>query len=85
VSGGVVGRSIIGPDVRIEAGAEVTECILLPGVRVASGARLHRCIIDKNVQVPTGYRLGVEDGVDPEQFARSDQGIIVVEKDRVLD
>jgi glucose-1-phosphate adenylyltransferase len=85
VSGAQVGRSIIGPDVRIEAGAEITESILLPGVRVASGARLHRCIIDKNVQVPADYRLGVEDGTDPEQFARSDQGIIVVEKDRVLD
>ncbi len=34
VSGGIVGRSIIGSDVRIEAGAEVTESILLPGVRV---------------------------------------------------
>ena len=74
----------MGPDVRIESGSEVTESILMPGVRVASGARLHRCIIDKNVQVPAGYRLGVDDGADPEQFARSDQGIIVVEKDRTL-
>ena len=85
VSGARVERSIVGPDVRIESGSEVTESILLPGVRVASGARLHRCIIDKNVQVPAGYRLGVEDGVDPEQFARSDQGIVVVEKDRTLE
>ncbi len=34
---------------------------------------------------PPAYRLGVEDGADPEQFARSDQGIIVVEKDRTLE
>ena len=85
VSGGIVGRSIIGSDVRIEAGAEITESILLPGVRVESGARLHRCIVDKNVHVPAGYRLGVEGGVDPSQFARSDQGIIVIDKDRALD
>jgi len=85
VSGAIVGRSIIGSDVRIEAGAEVTESILLPGVRVESGARLHRCIVDKNVHVPAGYRLGVEGGVDPSQFARSDQGIIVIDKDRALD
>ena len=38
------------------------------------GARLHRCIVDKNVHVPAGYRLGVDGGVDPSQFARSDQG-----------
>jgi glucose-1-phosphate adenylyltransferase len=84
VSGARVERSIVGPDVRIESGSEVTESILLPGVRVASGVRLHRCIIDKNVNVPHGYRLGVEGGADPEQFARSDQGVIVVEKDREL-
>jgi glucose-1-phosphate adenylyltransferase len=84
VSGARVERSIVGPDVRIESGSEVTESILLPGVRVASGVRLHRCIIDKNVNVPHGYRLGVDDGADPEEFARSDQGIIVVEKDREL-
>ena len=66
VSGGRVERSIIGPDVRIEAGAEVTESILMPGVRVDAGARLHRCIIDKNVIVPNGYRLGVEGGAEPD-------------------
>ena len=54
-------------------------------MRVGPGARLHRCIIDKNVHVPAGYRLGVEGGVDPSQFARSDQGIIVIDKDRALD
>jgi hypothetical protein len=35
--------------------------------------------------VPAGYRLGVEGGVDPSPFARSDQGIIVIDKDRALD
>ncbi len=81
---GASGRSIVGPDVHIETGAEVTESILMPGVRVGPGARVHRCIIDKNVIVPSGYRLGVDDGVDPSGFARSDQGVIVVEKDQVL-
>jgi glucose-1-phosphate adenylyltransferase len=84
VTGGRAERSIIGPDVQIDTRAEVTESILFPGVRVGPGARVHRCIIDKNVHVPEGYRLGVDDGVDPTQFARSDQGIIVVEKDQVL-
>jgi hypothetical protein len=36
------------------------------------------------VRVPDDYRLGVDGGVDPERFARSDQGVIVVEKDQVL-
>jgi glucose-1-phosphate adenylyltransferase len=84
VSGAKIDRSIVGPDVHVEAGAEVTESILLGSVRVAAGAKLHRCIIDKNVAVPAGYRLGVEDGIDPEPFVRSDNGVIVLEKDQVL-
>ena len=85
VSGGRVERSIVGPDVRIETGAKVSESILMPGVRVAAGAQLHRCIIDKNVHVPPGYRLGVDGDADLEQFVCSSGGVIVVEKDQVLD
>jgi glucose-1-phosphate adenylyltransferase len=84
VSGGRVDRSILGPDVHVEARADVSESILMSGVRVGAGARIHRTIIDKNVMVPEGYRLGVDDGADPSQFARSDNGVIVLEKDQVL-
>jgi glucose-1-phosphate adenylyltransferase len=84
VSGGRAERAIIGPDVKIEAGAEVTESILMPGVRIGPGARVHRAIIDKNVIVPPGYRLNVDGGADPAQFAWSDNGVVVVEKDQVL-
>jgi glucose-1-phosphate adenylyltransferase len=84
VAGGTVRRSILGPDVFVDAHAEVTESILMPGVRIGAGARVHRTIIDKNVFVPDGYQLGVDGGADPTQFARSDQGVIVLEKDQVL-
>ena len=47
-----------------------------PGCTAASSTRTSRS--------PPGTASGVDDGADPEQFARSDQGIIVVEKDRTL-
>ena len=84
VSGAHVERSIIGTSAFIDHDAHVTESIIFPGVHVGAGARLHRCIIDKNVIVPDWYRIGLEPERDREQFAVSDEGIVVIEKDRRL-
>jgi glucose-1-phosphate adenylyltransferase len=85
VSGGVVDRSILSPDVFVDFGAQVRESILFPGVTVGNGARLRRCVIDKNVVVPPGYEIGFDAAADAERFTISDRGIVVVDKDRVLD
>ena len=85
VSGGMVDRSILSPDVFVDSAAEVTESILFPGVNVGHGAKLHRCVIDKNVIVPPGYEIGFDAAADAERFTISDRGIVVVEKDRILD
>jgi len=85
VSGGLVERSIIGPDVYIDTNAEVSESILFPGVQVGSGARLHRCIVDKGVRVPPRYAVGDDVEGDRERFTVSGNGVVVVEKDRKLD
>jgi glucose-1-phosphate adenylyltransferase len=81
VSGGQVRRSIIGPDVYIDAGALVTDSILFPGVRVGRGVRLNRCILDKNVAVPDGGVIGMDADTDAQRFSISDNGIAVVPKD----
>jgi glucose-1-phosphate adenylyltransferase len=85
VSGGLVDRSVLGPETYVDAGAEVTESILFPGVRVGAGARLHRCVIDKNVKVPPGYTIGHDSEVDRANFAVSERGVVIVEKDRNLE
>ena len=83
VSGGTVDRSILGPDVHVDAGAHVTESILMPGVRIGPGARVHRSIIDKNVVIPSGFQLGVDGGMDA-GFARSTNGVVVLEKNQIV-
>jgi glucose-1-phosphate adenylyltransferase len=84
VSGGHVESSIVGPGTFVDHDAHVTESILFPGVHVGAGARLHRCIIDKNVVVPDWYRVGLEPPADRELFTVSDEGVVVIEKGRVL-
>ena len=81
VSGGVVERSIIGPDVYIDTGAQVTDSIVFSGARICRGARLHRCVVDKNVVVPVGEHVGIDPEHDRERFHMSDAGIVVVPKE----
>ncbi|HZX53551.1 MAG TPA: glucose-1-phosphate adenylyltransferase, partial [Ilumatobacteraceae bacterium] len=61
-----------------------SESILFPGVFVGPGARLHRCVIDKNVEIPAGRVIGHDAEADRCDFAVSDRGVVVVEKDRRL-
>lgn len=84
VSGAHVERCIVGPGVFVDHDAHVTDSILFPGVRIGAGVRLRRCIADKNVVVPPWYRVGLDDEDDRAQFTVSDEGVIVIEKDRKL-
>lgn len=82
VSGSHVERSIISPSVFIDHDAHVTDSILLEGVHVGAGARLHRCIIDKNVVIPPYERIGLDREQDAARYTISDNGVVVIEKER---
>ena len=82
VSGSHVERSIISPSVFIDHDAHVTDSILLEGVHVGAGARLHRCIVDKNVVIPPYERIGLDHDHDASRYTISDNGIVVIEKER---
>ncbi len=55
---GSVTRSIIGPNVRIAIGAEVTESVLMDGVTLGPDACVYRAILDKEVEVAGGAHIG---------------------------
>ncbi len=80
VSGGTVRRSVLSPEVRIDAHAEVSDSVLMHGVSVGDGAVVRRAIVDKNVRIAPGARIGVDPEHDRQRFVISDNGIIVVGK-----
>jgi glucose-1-phosphate adenylyltransferase len=80
ISGGIVARSVISANVRVESGAEVADSVLLPGVRVGVGAIVRGAILDKNVVVPDGAQIGVDLALDRERYTVSSGGVVVLGK-----
>lgn len=55
---GTVERSVLGPGVTVEDGAEVRDSVLLHGVTVRRGARVVRAVLDDRVEIGEGARVG---------------------------
>jgi glucose-1-phosphate adenylyltransferase len=81
VSGGIVERSVLSPNVRVHSRALVTDSILLDGVQVGRDCTVRRAILDKSVVVADGASIGVDKQRDLDRgFFVSESGITVVGK-----
>lgn len=80
ISGGLVKKSILFPDVRINSFSEVLESIIMEGTDIGRYAKVRRAIIDKNVKVSQGASIGYNLGEDKKRFTVTESGIVVVPK-----
>lgn len=80
ICGARVRNSIVGPNVRIEEGAEVSDCILFDDVTIGAGASVQRAILDKGVKVPRGVRIGEDPIADELRYTVSPGGVVVLPK-----
>jgi len=80
VSGGRVERSILGPRVRVNSYATVSDSILFTDVEVGRNARVCRAIIDKRVKIPPGAVIGCDPDEDRRRFTVSEGGVAVLAK-----
>jgi glucose-1-phosphate adenylyltransferase len=80
VSGSLVERSVISPNVRINSWAHVEGSVLMEGVSVGRRAIVRNAIIDKNVVIPEGAQIGVDLDRDRKLYTVSDNGIVVIGK-----
>jgi len=84
VSGGLVERSILGFNVRINSYAYVTDSIIMDNVTISRHARIRRAIIDKNVVIPEHAEIGFDSDTDRKRFTVSETGIVVIPKNYVF-
>ncbi|MEU6697967.1 MULTISPECIES: glucose-1-phosphate adenylyltransferase [Pseudonocardia] len=80
ISGAIVRRSVISPNVSVQGGAEVSDSVVLPGARIGRGAVVRRAILDKNVVVPDGALIGVDMNLDRSRYTVSNGGVVVLGK-----
>ena len=84
ISGGLVERSILSPNVRVNSYAYVTDSIIMNNCNVGRHARIRRAIIDKNIDIPEGYEIGFDLEGDKKKFTVTDSGIVVIGKNEEL-
>jgi glucose-1-phosphate adenylyltransferase len=81
VSGGLVERCVLGPRVRVNSYAQVSDSILFEGVDVGRHAKIQRAIIDKGVKVPAGMQIGYDLELDRQRgLTISDGGVVIIAK-----
>ncbi len=85
ISGGMVQRCILSPDVRVNSYAEVEDSLLLEGVDVGRYAKIKNAIIDKHVKVMPNAQIGYDLEKDKKRFTVTPKGIVVVEKSAVVE
>jgi glucose-1-phosphate adenylyltransferase len=84
ISGGLVERSILSPNVRVNSYSYVTDSIIMNSCNIGRHARIRRAIIDKNVNVPEGYEIGFDMEGDKKKFTVTETGIVVIGKNEEL-
>lgn len=80
ISGGMVKRSVLSTDVRVNSYAYVEESILFDGCNIGRHSKIRRAIIEKNIQVPDNTVIGYDLEEDSKKYRVTSTGIVVVEK-----
>ncbi|HQK76046.1 MAG TPA: hypothetical protein PKZ25_07605 [Candidatus Hydrogenedentes bacterium] len=79
ISGGMVRRSVLSPEVRVNSYSYVEECILMPEVSIGRRARIRKAIIDTGAQIPEDTVVGYDYEEDARRFRVTPRGVVVVE------
>lgn len=78
ISGGIVRRSILFNDVRVNSYCLLEDTVVLPNVRIGRNAVIKKALIDKNCQIPEGMVIGKDRELDAKRFHVTEGGIVLV-------
>jgi glucose-1-phosphate adenylyltransferase len=81
VSGGIVERSVLSPNVRVFSRSLITDSVLLDNVQIGRDCTVRKAILDKDVVLADGASVGVSHERDLERgLTVTETGIVVVPK-----
>jgi glucose-1-phosphate adenylyltransferase len=81
ISGGLVRRSVLSPDVRVNSYADVDSSIIFSHVNIGRHCRIRNAIIDRDVHIPEGTVIGYDTDEDAKNYVVTETGITVVARD----
>lgn len=81
VSGGIVARSLLFSQVRVNSYARLDGAVVLPRGDIGRHARLSRVIVDSGCRIPEGMVVGEDPEADARRFHRSPDGIVLITRD----
>lgn len=85
ISGGLIERSILSPNVRIESHAHVCDSIIFNEVIVGQGAKVRGAIVDKNTIIKPGAEVGYDLERDRQRFTVTPLGVVVIAKESIVE
>jgi len=85
ISGGMIERSVLSPNVRVNSYSRVEDSIIMEGVDIGRNAKIKRAIIDKDVTIPQGTEIGYDPEEDRKRFTVTESGLVVVAKGTVIE
>ena len=84
ISGGLVQKSVLSPDVRVNSYSEIDSSILFSHVNVGRSCRIRKAIIDRDVHIPEGTVIGFDPVEDKRRYFVTPSGLTIVTRDRSL-
>ena len=82
---GSLNRCLISPGVSVEKESELEECIVFNDTKIGANCKIRNTIVDKNVVIPDGCRIGFEPEIDRRQFMLSNDAIVVIPKNMIVE
>ena len=84
ISGGLVERSLLGPNVMVNSFSYITDSIIMNNCNIGRHTKIRRAIIDKDVNVPEGYEIGFDLKSDKKKFTVTESDIVIIAKNQIL-
>ena len=84
VSGGVVNRSVLCYDVRVNSYCHIENSIIFNHVNIGRHSRIRNAIIDRHVDLPERSEIGYEAEADRKNYTVTENGVVVVVREESM-